>query len=260
MWTGPDTRQTRLAFKMGDDKKVDEELKRISDLQNLMQRRIDKLEEENRKLRDQINQLENQSRRENLVFHGITESSDSDAETWRDCEEKVQKVIKEKLIIDPIGTEGGVEIERAHRLPKPRMQRRDGRAESLQEVPRPIIVKFSKFKQREKVKDAAFKNLKPGSVIRVKEDFSQRVRFIRWKLGEIMVELKTANKNAKLKFDKLVVDGQSYRYDEETGMVKRISDLRLFLYDETNEGLIPAEDNARVETAGDDTGPEAERI
>ena len=221
---GPDTRQTRLAFKMGDDKKVDEELKRISDLQNLMQRRIDKLEEENRKLRDQINQLENQSRRENLVFHGIPESSDSDAETWRDCEEKVQKVIKEILKIDPIGTEGGVEIERAHRLPKPRMQRRDGRAESLQEVPRPIIVKFSKFKKREKVKDAAFKNLKPGSVIRVKEDFSQRVRFIRWKLGEIMIKLKTANKNAKLKFDKLVVDGQSYRYDEETGMVKRISD------------------------------------
>ena len=26
-------------------------------------------------------------------------------------------------------------------------------------------------------------------------------------------------------------------------MVKRISDLRLFLYDETNESLIPAEDN-----------------
>ena len=130
----------------------------------------------------------------------------------------------------------GIEIERAHRLARPRHSRNES-----QQGPRPIIIKFSKFKQREKVKQAAFDSLQKDSIIKVKEDYSPHVRFIRRKLGDIMVKLRKANKAASLKFDKLVVDKVSYKFDDATGNLRRLSDAKLFYYDDETSSLIPNE-------------------
>ena len=54
-------------------------------------------------------ELEDRSRRNNIRIDGI---EDDQNETWDSCEEKVQKLIKEKL-----GLENEVEIERCHRRP-----------------------------------------------------------------------------------------------------------------------------------------------
>ena len=55
-------------------------------------------------------ELEDRSRRNNIRIDGI---EDDQNETWDSCEEKVQKLIKEKL-----GLENEVEIERCHRMKK----------------------------------------------------------------------------------------------------------------------------------------------
>ena len=55
-------------------------------------------------------ELEDRSRRNNLRIDGIEEKPN---ETWEECEENVQQMIKEKLgITEPI------EIDRCHRISK----------------------------------------------------------------------------------------------------------------------------------------------
>ena len=60
--------------------------------------------------------LENQSRRNNLRFEGLLEDT---GETWKTTEEKVKKVLVDKLNIEPVP-----EIERAHHTGRP--TRHDG--------------------------------------------------------------------------------------------------------------------------------------
>ena len=75
--------------------------------------------------------LEAQSRRENLKFYGI---EDDRRETWEQTELKTRNYLTTQLDID----ESNIQVERAHRLPS-------------RSNPRPVIVKFSHFKDKERV-------------------------------------------------------------------------------------------------------------
>lgn len=109
---------------------------------------------------DKMEYLEGQSRRNNLVIDGIAELP---GETWADTEEKVRSVILEKLQL-----QRDIEMERAHRTGKP---------VAGGERPRPIVVKFSKHKDRSAVLQRA-KNLK-GTNIYINEDYTDAVRLKR---------------------------------------------------------------------------------
>ena len=76
--------------------------------------------------------LESQSRRENLKFYGLDENR---KETREESENKVRNYMAEGLNID----ESDIKIERAHRL--------GGNKSGT----RPIIVKFSFYKDKEKI-------------------------------------------------------------------------------------------------------------
>ena len=84
--------------------------KQMTDLQT----KVNNLTKENKELKQKCEKLESQSRRENLIFHGINEEP---KETWNDTEKKVRTVLKEKLNIDNAEDQEAVSIERAHRLP-----------------------------------------------------------------------------------------------------------------------------------------------
>jgi len=75
--------------------------------------------------------LEAQSRRHNLVIDGMEETP---GETWTDWQEKVKRVFMEKLQL-----QGMIKVEQAHRAGKP---------VSVSDRPRPIVVKFGKYKYR----------------------------------------------------------------------------------------------------------------
>ena len=76
-----------------------------------------------------VENLEAQSRRENLKFYNIQESG---KESWAESENKVRKYLTDDLHID----ESKISIERAHRI-------------GSQNKPRPVIVKFSFYKDKE---------------------------------------------------------------------------------------------------------------
>ena len=93
---------------------------------------------------EQIDYLENQSRRNNLVISGL--GPDKAEETWAETESKVQELFTSNLKL-----EAPVEIERAHRI---------GKFRDDSERPRSVVVKLLRFKDRQSVLDRARSHLK----------------------------------------------------------------------------------------------------
>lgn len=162
-----------------------------------------------------LDQLEGQSRQQNLKLYEIEESNN---ETWEASEEKVRTYIRTELDID----DSNISIERAHRLPG-------------KNKPRPIIVKFSFHKDKDRVikryrelrksareasSDNNVYNVASGGSsdrLRVSEDFPDRVRKVRSALIPFLRQSIQSGRNAYLRHDKLVVNGNAYVFDETRG-------------------------------------------
>ncbi|XP_075543269.1 uncharacterized protein LOC142577695 [Dermacentor variabilis] len=143
-----------------------------------------------------LNDSEDRARRSNLVFFGV---SDTERETWQESEKKIVELCASNLNIklDPF------DIERAHRI---------GRYSSNRN--RPIIIKLAHFKVKQHILSNA-KQLR-GSSYSISEDYSANTRHARKQLIEFG---KSQQKPFKLRYDKLIVDNRSYKYDNTTNRV-----------------------------------------
>lgn len=148
---------------------------------------IQKLAESLLILDAKANYLDGQCKQNNIVVEGIPESPN---EKWCESEEKVKQIIQEKLQLD----QNKITLEKAHRIGR----MRNGNSSR----PRPVVVKFLKYKDKEAVLERA-KYLK-GSNIYLNEDFPENVRLRR---KELMPELRAARERgeiAYLRYDKLI--------------------------------------------------------
>lgn len=141
--------------------------------------------------------LENRSRRNNLIFYGINEDAN---ETWAISEAKVAKTCDNLLGLKLEDTH----IERAHRLGRFNA----GRC-------RPIIVNFSSFKTKQGILSQGLRFKDSG--ISIREDFSESVRQDRRKLLEYA---KAQNVPFQLRFNKLLMGQKSYYFDRTDMSVK----------------------------------------
>ena len=203
------------------DKKFDNIQKSVSDLKKDNK----KLKQQNEQLRKQVGELsttvseleclskqneiryeklEGYTRRENLRFFDIPETP---KETWDQSEERVRGYITETLGID----DSSIKIERAHRLPS-------------KSSPRPLIVRFSFFKDKDRVlkRYREIRKSQPTNAdgaddqlagVRISEDFPERVRKVRALLVKFLNQALQAGKDAYLRYDKLIVNGYAYEYD-----------------------------------------------
>lgn len=192
--------------------------------------KVDSLEVKLKTSEERCEKLEAQSRRENLRFYGFEEKKD---ETWEETEETVRQYIGTDLELDP----GRISVERAHRI-------------QAKETPRPVIVKFSFFKDKEnvlkqyKLKRKEFaareaeKEAPEGATgdsdsidndpeeslfrkhIHVSEDFPSRVMKCRIDLRPFLRDALKSKQTAYLRYDKLIIDKETYMYDKETENIK----------------------------------------
>ena len=123
----------------------------------------------------QIDQ-EARSRRDNLIFYGIREEKDENVN------EVICSFLREKLQI----SDGTTIIDRAHRLGRPKPGVFLGK-----EKPRPIIVKFYRFKEKERVRSMRSDLSAPYSI---SEDIPIEIREARKSLHPQFQELKNQNK------------------------------------------------------------------
>ncbi|XP_037508354.1 uncharacterized protein LOC119384134 [Rhipicephalus sanguineus] len=149
-------------------------------------------------LEARLDDAENRSRRNNLVFYGLPEPSNS--ESYAQTEELVIQHCREHLGL----TINPKEIERVHRLGRHPIERG-----------RPIIVKFSFYKMKEAVLSNARK-LK-GTNYSIAQDFSRSVRNAR---KHLVAFAKTKSARFQLSYKTLSIGSKKYIYDEVSQTVK----------------------------------------
>ncbi|XP_077564631.1 uncharacterized protein LOC144180103 [Haemaphysalis longicornis] len=162
---------------------------------------------ENAALRARLDDYEDRSRRDNLIFHGI---SDTAAETWSDTEEKVRAILSssfEMLLSDDA-------ISRAHRL-----------GAFVADKCRPVVVRFASFKVRDTIfsKKAKLRNTN----ININEDFCKATRTARKKLTDFG---KASGQKYSVKHNKVVINKKSYVYCPVTDRVLSVDTV-----DDNNE-------------------------
>ena len=152
------------------------------------------------KLKDEINNLESYSRRDNLVLEGIQESPN---ENLRD---KVVDFFKKKLKQQDASN---IQLSRLHRLGRPLYH-----SNYAPVRPRPVIVRFQNFDERERVWKASWSLHEKNLFVR--EDFTEVTRKRR---NHLLPVLKAAKRDpniqkCSLRGDKLVLDGRTYRVED----------------------------------------------
>ncbi|XP_075534317.1 uncharacterized protein LOC142568133 [Dermacentor variabilis] len=146
-----------------------------------------------------LDELEDRSRRDNLIFYGIP---DVPAENWSESETKIRNCLTNLLQITLIDEA----ISRAHRLGTYAVNKH-----------RPIIVKFSSSKLKQKVftERKKFK----GSGISVSEDFCRATHLSQKKLIEFG---KASGQKYVLRLNRLQIDKKTYVYCPVTDRVCEI--------------------------------------
>ena len=164
---------------------------RIKDLSDKLSSVEDKQERNDEQLLD----IQWRSMRENLIFAGIPEPQLAVGER-KNCEALIKDFIKEQMRIDR-----EIQIDRVHRL---------GRYRRDQPFPRPIVVKFTFFKDKEIVRQAAPKTL-IGTRYRVNEHFPAEIENRRKLLYPVVKSARQTESNrVKLVRDKLFINGEQY--------------------------------------------------
>ena len=138
-----------------------------------------------------IDQLENHSRRNNLVFYNLKERGN---ESWQDTEILLRQFLWEELGINTTD----YDFERCHRLGVKRGDHHN----------RPIIAKLNSFKKKSEILSYAYHSR--NTPVSITEDYSRRVRDIRSELKAHLQNAKSAGLRAKLVYDKLYVEGKPY--------------------------------------------------
>lgn len=158
------------------------------------------MREEITTLRAKLDEAEDRSRRDNLLFFGI---KDSPKESWQESEGQIISFSSEILQLQIPATD----IARAHRIGRYSVDKN-----------RPIVVKFSSFKTKELIH--AKRSLLTNTDFNIREDFSLSTRIARKKLLDFGKGLKTSY---KLRHNKLIADGKHYRYCADADSVLEVS-------------------------------------
>ena len=136
----------------------------------IMEHEVKNLKKERNDLVSKLDDLENRSRRNNLVFHGISESQNQN--------ENCQNLITKELLVDFVGlSPDDFKVERCHRTPSSRMNPAPGTKDRPR--PRIIHVAFSSYSEKELARKACVQKFratkfKDGKIF-VSDDFSKRI-------------------------------------------------------------------------------------
>ena len=117
--------------------------------------------------------------------------------SWDDIEKVVKEIIKEKLNISE-----DIEIERCHRV------NRRNRMPNQKDQPRPILAKFAKWKDKERVLSMA-RQLRPEGV-RFLADLSRRTLDKREAQVPMLLDARKQGKVAYFVLDRLVIKDKTF--------------------------------------------------
>lgn len=144
-----------------------------------------------------IDELENQSRRNNIILHGFPEDAGENGESILSS---VSVLVTQKMKMEM------PRVERIHRLGKPR-----------ERLARPIILKLLNFNDKMALLKKA-KHLK-GSDFSISEDYSFRVRSIRKKLWDATSTFRNNGSSVKIVYDHVFIDNVRYNWNDASNVL-----------------------------------------
>lgn len=157
----------------------------------------------NESMKEELLDLRCRSMRDNLIFTNIPENVQHvDGRHFENTEQELNAFLLNKLGLND------VKFERVHRIASKDKNRRD-------RGPRPIVAKFTFFKQREEVRKSGYK-LKNTS-FGIHEQFPDEVEETRRNLYPILRQARRENKKAVLVRDRLYVNGELVRPEATRG-------------------------------------------
>lgn len=177
-------------------KDIDRTLKSERDRVKTLQSEYDKL----KSVSEEVIDLQARSMRDNLLFFGFDEKKSVEERKAENCAETILNFCKDDLkILDAVTS---IKIERAHRV---------GKYDNSKT--RPIVVKFSHYPDKLKIKQRVFRDLPPESSYRVSDQFPKAIQDRRKLLIPTLIKAREDNKTASLSYDKLIINGKSYTVD-----------------------------------------------
>ena len=202
-----------------------DEIKNLEKARKSLEKTVNSIQKNQADLRAKSLENEFRSMRDNLIFYGIPEvneqslkqkptsasgSSETSEEVFMEaemtesqsCEYLVKNFIKTNLEIDP----SKMLFDRAHRLGNPKKAK----------LPRPIIVKFNYYKERELIREASFKKRDALKTIKcgVSAQIPKEWRDARQKLSTIYQAEKAKGNNVKFIGENLYINGAVYMPSE----------------------------------------------
>ncbi|XP_023244364.1 uncharacterized protein LOC111642269 [Centruroides sculpturatus] len=150
----------------------------------------------------EIDYMDNQRRINNVIIHGLEEGA---GESANDTLEAVKLFAMNKLNL-PV-----LRYVDARRVGK-----------KFGDRPRIIICQFGSLNDKLSFKKAVFESRNLN--VFVNDDFSQRIRDIRYKLRMFGKQKKSEGaQKIRLTYDKIFIDGVKYGYDENSGKIIVVS-------------------------------------
>ena len=187
-----------IALLMEENRSLKEELKEIKIHQSAMKKIVNELQTE-------VVDLKCRSMRKNVVFTNIPQDNKEE-----DVENVVKKFMTEKM---QIVNADSLEIARAHRFGK-----------SRKDKPRPIVVRFEKFKEKQLVTKNG-KNL-AGTKYGVNDQYPQEIMKKRSQLFPILRKAREKNLKAVMSVYKLFINNILFNPETEHILAERSDDGR----------------------------------
>ena len=189
---------------------VASETENTTEEQTNMKAENEKLTKQVKDLEGKVSYLEGQSKRNNLLFHGVPEQKD---ETWEEFKTAVRKILEEKLGMNVAWSESDIAIEQPHRVGK-----------LTKDKVRPIVVKFANYiKHRSLV--SGNKSKLQGPNYRIPEQFSDKISQERGSSQPLIEKAIREEKRFYVRFNKLVIDDVVYMSDYESNAVKPLKEI-----------------------------------
>ena len=146
--------------------------------------------------------LQSRQMRSNLIFHNVQTTPNENPELI------IKDIFKSKLQINE-----PIHMDRVHRI--------GNKSNETHDKPRPIVVKFTNYKQHEMVRLSS--NKLKGTKIGIQEQFGKAVQEKRRILHQKMMRAREEEKFSKLVFDSLLIENERFRVNSDGNIVKDTS-------------------------------------
>ena len=195
-----------------------------------LQSKLDESNKRQEKLSAEMLDLKARSMQENLLFFGLAEHQENGSEN---VEGKLREFLKNELTLESEYEIDSIAFDRVHRL--------GGRKMNWRRQPRPVVAKFEKYTDREKIRKLGVELNKKQIGYSVREQFPVEMEEKRKKLYPVMRQYqKNPNNKVVLIRDKLYINDTLY---DENFQEQASGNGRNSRYDRSNS--IPENGNNR---------------